>query len=102
MNRAEMISAAIDNVSCRRGAPMGRAAWHPEGTETHRCILFRLKFYDGAYDKGGAYWGSPANVWCLTDGENVRGFVRAPTRSKAWSQIKPRFPTARLIHGVQS
>ena len=42
-------------VDGRRGAPMGRRSNAiAEGT---RVRLERVRFVDGDYDRGGAYWG---------------------------------------------
>lgn len=64
------ISKIITPVNCKYGAPMGRAN---VGNRPHtitsgpNCRIFKrnqIKIYDrrvpmvdGAYDKGGAYWG---------------------------------------------
>lgn len=53
----------IYEVNSKRGAPMGRCDvgvrpnWKP-------VIVKRVPLvYDGVYDRGGAYWGSPDNLW---------------------------------------
>lgn len=51
---------AFEQIICpldlRRGAPMGRSnvGVKPEGV---RIFDRKVPLYDGAYDKGGAYWG---------------------------------------------
>lgn len=70
-----------------RGADMGRPNQIPDDYTGGRLRLTRLPFRDGAYDQGGAYWGSPANLWCAwgesTDGEDLRVYVRADNRDSA-------------------
>lgn len=40
-----------------------------------RVHLQRVPLFDGGcYDKGGAYWGSPANLWCAWNDEGVTYF----------------------------
>lgn len=69
------------------GAQMGRRD-QKEGRPERLCLQ-RLRLHDGAYDSGGAYWGSGTSLWCAfsPDGsENeymIRVFVRARTREEA-------------------
>lgn len=80
-------------LSCSRGAPMGRhnqMQLDPDGvTKMH---LHRLPFTDGCYDCGGAYWGSPADLWRVVTDEDDEayheGFIRAPSREKAVEILK--------------
>jgi hypothetical protein len=72
------------------GSAMGRRNVLPENcaTATGKMRLVRLPFVDGCYDRWGAYWGSPANIWCATgDLENQEFttyvFVRADSRTDA-------------------
>lgn len=53
----------IYEVNSKRGAPMGRSDvgvrpnWKP-------IVVRKVELvYDGVYDRGGAYWGSPNNLW---------------------------------------
>lgn len=50
------INKIITKVSCKYGAPMGRAniGGKPEGVKIYDCAV---PMSDGAYDNGGAYWG---------------------------------------------
>ena len=41
------------------GAQMGRS-----NTAAGKCKLGKVTLYDGAYDIGGAYWGSPSDLYC--------------------------------------
>lgn len=57
------IDKIIDKVSCKYGAPMGRpnVGYYPKGftkdlKRVYDCAVPMSN--DGAYDKGGAYWGT--------------------------------------------
>jgi hypothetical protein len=65
----------ISKVNCTYGAPMGRPnVGKPPMTVTSgpNCKILKknqvrifdryVRFVGGAYDFGGAYWGSPANL----------------------------------------
>jgi hypothetical protein len=59
-----MAYMTVSRVDCARGAPMGRQAQH--STNQFGVFKFRLQHLplaDGGYDKGGAYWGYPDNVY---------------------------------------
>ena len=51
------IDKIITNVSTKYGAPMGRAdiGRKPRNKKIFDCRVPLI--YDGAYDRGGAYWG---------------------------------------------
>ncbi len=54
----------LENLNCSRGAPMGRRSrCEMAPDEVRRVHLQYVPFIDGAYDRGGAYWGAPANLW---------------------------------------
>lgn len=62
MKSSEAYNKIICEVNCKYGAPMGRGG---KGTKPTDKRIFDRKvplIYDGAYDKGGAYWGSPDNL----------------------------------------
>lgn len=50
------IDKIITKLSCKYGAPMGRAnvGTKPSNIKVYDCYV---PMSDGAYDKGGAYWG---------------------------------------------
>lgn len=75
MKSTETFKKVIAPVNCKYGAPMGRAnvGSYPvtitSGRNNRICKSNQVKVYDravpfidGAYDKGGAYWGAPANL----------------------------------------
>ena len=69
MTKPWNLSNVITDVSCKYGAPMGRAniGSHPHlitrGNNCRVCKVDQTKVYDkhvalyDGYDKGGAYWG---------------------------------------------
>ena len=76
----------ISNVSSSYGAPMGRRN-DTLNNVTGKLHLQYVPFVDGCYDQGGAYWGSPANLyvaWGHDEDEHlVEYYVRASSREKA-------------------
>ena len=87
----------IDNVSSTYGAPMGRRNF-VDPDEDQKIYLRRLEFIDACYDKGGAYWGMPANLYhACTSNKSTEIFVRASSRADAKRQIRELVPTARFF-----
>ena len=80
------------NVSSKYGAPMGRHS-HTFGSfdKGRKLHLQRVPLIDGAYDKGGAYWGAPDDLWCAWD-DAVTFYLRAGSRALA----KDKLPGARF------
>lgn len=50
------INEIIYDVDCKRGAPIGRSSVGTRPTDK-RVFDCAVPMSDGAYDKGGAYWG---------------------------------------------
>jgi hypothetical protein len=94
----------LSQLNCSRGAPMGRPNSLPSVREVPvKLSLRRLKFVDGCYDAGGAYWGLPENLWRATGfaiypgksniaSEPVEIFIRASTRENARATGKTMLP----------
>ena len=81
------------------GTQMGRqTSFPPEGRFFGiKLQMEKLQLVDGAYDKWGAYWGSPNNLYCAwNDGQEACVFVRANNRQQAKSQVRLTFPNARF------
>ena len=85
------------------GADMGRRNVLPDDTDAPiKLHMQRLKWVDGDYDAGGAYWGNGRNgeniYWAHgEDAENqVELFVRASSRSGAKQLIRVTLPNARF------
>ena len=78
-------------VSCAYGAPMGRNGDNPENLRHLRRLHARRQGGGDGYDKGGAYWGTPSNVWGVwgwVDGEAVCTYVRASSRAAAVAKVR--------------
>ena len=56
------IDKIITKVNCKYGSPMGRNSYGEKPIDKTRVYDCKIPLYDGAYDKGGAYWGLPANL----------------------------------------
>ena len=83
----------FSEVSCKYGAPMGRHGDNPynlQGLPVYKLHALRQGVGVG-YDKGGAYWGTPSNVWGVwawIDGEAVCTYVRANSRIDAIEKVR--------------
>lgn len=79
------------DVSSRYGSPMGRRGDNPADLEGVKRLHARRQGGGDGYDKGGAYWGLPSNVWGVwawLEGQAVCTYVRAPSRSAALSMVR--------------
>lgn len=79
------------DVSCRYGAPMGRHGDNPANLQGVKRLHARRQGGGDGYDKGGAYWGTPSNVWGVwawLDGEPVCTYVRANSRQQAIEKVR--------------
>ena len=82
------------------GASMGRSDTVPENPAAPvRLSLVRLRWIDGDYDAGGAYWGGTPGTWifrAIGDAEDVVAelYVRASSREEAKTLIRRRVPGA--------
>jgi hypothetical protein len=89
------------DVNSTNGAPMGRHDVGDPGDKPMR--LFKVQFVDGAYDDGGAYWGSGEPLYCLRGegpDEQVQRFVRAKSRIHAFLKLRLQFPELRLANPI--
>ena len=102
-----------DGKKVCRGARMGRSFILPVPGTIVKFRLYRLRFVDGDYDQGGAYWGSPANVWRAVsieqgswisnwdgslqkDFKHYEVFVRANSREEAKQKVCSLSPRAKF------
>lgn len=101
----------LSNVSSKYGAPMGRRDWHT--AKRHRKVKFHLVRVplvgDGVYDAGGAYWGSPSDLWRAISTEDfevgsyepqlgrIEFFLRAPSRRRARAAVRRQYPKAKFF-----
>lgn len=78
-------------VNSSRGAPMGRHGDNPSNLIGVKRLCARHQGGGDGYDKGGAYWGTPSNVWAVwarLDGRPCVTYVRAASRSDAINQVR--------------
>ena len=78
-------------VSCKYGAPMGRCGDNSSNLMDVNHLHARHQGGGKGYDKGGAYWGLPSNVWGVwarMGGEVVCCYVRASSRLAAIKQVR--------------
>lgn len=84
----------LPNGSSMYGAQMGRSNSIPQDISTcKKLYLQRLKWVDGDYDEGGAYWGGMMGdyVYCAhgeSETEQVRIFVRGIDRTDAKEEVR--------------
>lgn len=73
------------------GAPMGRRGDNPANLQDAKRLHARHQGGSDGYDKGGAYWGLPGNVWGVwtwLDGQAVVTYVRASSRQAAINKVR--------------
>jgi len=78
-------------VSSRYGAPMGRRGDNQSNLQGVKRLHCRHQGGGEGYDKGGAYWGCPSNVygvWGWLDGQPVCTYVRASSRAAAIHKVR--------------
>lgn len=64
-----------------------RSTWRMQSTDLDdvdkRLHLQHVSFVDGGYDRGGAYWGYPSDLYCaFTRDEQTMIFVRGRNREQ--------------------
>jgi hypothetical protein len=78
-------------VSAIYGAPMGRHGDNPANLQGVKRLHARRQGGSDGYDKGGAYWGTPSNVWGVwawIDGQPICTYVRASSRDAAINKVR--------------
>jgi len=78
-------------VSGRYGAPMGRHSDNPANLQDVKRLHARRQGGGQGYDRGGAYWGTPSDVWGVwahMGGEVVCTYVRASSRAAAIAAVR--------------
>lgn len=92
-------SPYLPRVDCSRGAPMGRHDFMDDHTAPgRRFTLLRVPMIDGgAYDEGGAYWGTGAPLYCCRSTDRERwAFLRTSAgRAAAKAEFSARWPGIR-------
>lgn len=90
-------------VSCKYGAPLGDSGERGDPDYPYKIYLQRIRMVDGDYDPAGTYWGGGGEpLWGYMEGDaaglvQVRGFVRAYTRSAAKIYVSKQYPNARFF-----
>ena len=72
------------------GAPMGRHGENPSNLQGLKQLRCRRQGGGDGYDKGGAYWGLPSNVyavWGWVEGKPLVTYLRAKSREHAIRQV---------------
>ena len=79
----------LSDVGSKYGAPMGR----PNVADDHAATvkLFRVRFVDGCYDSGGAYWGAGEPLYAAI-GDGFEWYARARSLEDARSDLLDEFP----------
>jgi hypothetical protein len=78
-------------VNSQYGAPMGRNGGNPANLQGRKRLHARHQGGGDGYDRGGAYWGTPGNVWAVwarMDGDVVVAYVRAGSREAAITKVR--------------
>ena len=87
----------LPKVNGSHGSPMGRSSYNDLPHKAIKVHLNYVPFIDGAYDRGGAYWGCPANLYCAEfqiyneqEDKEYEGccFVRASSRTEAKETVR--------------
>jgi hypothetical protein len=81
-------------ASSKYGASMGRTDQPPD-EETEDLVLYvqRIKFVDGDYDAGGAYWGGGSRLYCAFNRDcTVMVFLRENSLKEAVAEALKRCP----------
>lgn len=83
------------------GSRMGRRNSIPHDTGNAKLHLRKLRWVDGDYDAGGAYWGNTGkdSLWRATgesETEQIEIFVRAVSRNQARTEVSKLVPQARF------
>jgi hypothetical protein len=74
----------FDKVNSVYGAPMGRASDDLRGVPLITRLYVRHQGGGEGYDKGGAYWGLPSNVYAVwTRGGELCAYFRAHSKEEA-------------------
>jgi hypothetical protein len=93
----------LAEVNIKYGAPMGRHYFHRVGLTDPQFQLERVPLTDGGYDCGGAYWGTPDDLWLadfttpITGTTIARYFIRASSRDEAMEVVKRDYKTAKFL-----
>jgi hypothetical protein len=88
----------LEKSTSSHGASLGRYAVMDIGCN-EKLLLYKLKWCDGDYDEGGAYWGYIKGTWiwrAISKYTENEIFVRAKTREEAKLLVLENAPNARF------
>ena len=92
LEKVELVRVAFHPfraVCGKYGAPMGRMSDPPHAFEPGAVLYARHQGGGDGYDSGGAYWGTPGDVWCVwTRGGEAVTYVRARSKGDAIQQVR--------------
>lgn len=90
------------DVNCKYGAPMGRPSrgvdQYTVNDDARPVYLMRVPLDSGGYDRGGAYWGTPSDLYYYEANPTglISGYVRGRTREHAKAAVRAILPHARF------
>ncbi len=94
----ESVKLILEKAYSARGSDMGRRDIMPADLrQPIKLQMERLRWVDGDYDQGGAYWGggNGDDIYCAFT-EEVRIYVRAVSREHAKAEVRLQLPAARF------
>jgi len=91
----------LANATSQWGASMGRCDHISDPNHPVKFHLVKLRWVDGDYDNGGAYWGGGMgdnifHAWGDGREDEQEIFVRAPNRFHARMMVRKEFFNARF------
>jgi hypothetical protein len=97
---------ALTKAYSRYGASMGRSDVHDDGSKSRPVafLLIRLRWVDGDYDDGGAYWGATKGehiyrAYCPDGVDNqIDIYKRAASFQDAQRQVAQDYPLATFAY----
>lgn len=98
----------LSKVSSKYGAPMGRRSTRGDADTAYNVVIRKVDLDSGGYDIGGAYWGTPSNLWryfadpiwdeeTQTEAEGFEEFVRAADYDAVKAIVMEAYPNAQII-----
>jgi len=97
------VKVQLSSACGRRGSQLGRINTMPyDVTAPIKLTLVRLRWVDGDYDSGGAYWGGICGHIYRAAGHDAKGnrveiFVRAWSRLGAKEKVQIQLPHVSFI-----
>jgi hypothetical protein len=93
---------ALSNAASQYVSSMGRSDTQGDSTKNLALTLIQLRWVDGDYDTGGAYWGGSRSehiyrAYGYQEDETVELFIRAKSFSAAESLILADYPYATFV-----